>query len=483
MMELKTFYDEFELMAEAPNGIQKLREMILQLAVQGKLVAQDPNDEPASVLLEKIKAEKERLIKKGLIKRVKSLPAVTEKELAYKAPSGWEWIRMGEVVELISGQHIKASNYNEVGEGISYLTGPSDFGPLHPIVSKWTEKPKTTAVKDDILLTVKGAGLGKNNIVDIEKVAISRQLMAIRCICINNRFIHLLIKSKYQYFQSIGLGIAIPGISRNNVLKMPFSLPPVNEQKRIVAKADELMALCDDLEARKQKAYQTCIKLNDSSINQLLTAPTPKKFNKHWNRIHRNFDLLYSKPENVTKLRQAILQLAVKGKLVPQNPNDEPASVLLKKIKIELEQLVAEGKIKKTKPLPPIDEANAPYTLPKGWVWARFPELGEFARGKSKHRPRNAPELYKGGTIPLVQTGDVARSNGIITTHTGLYNENGLAQSKLWKKGTMCITIAANIADSGILGMDACFPDSVVGFVVSKEIRNARYFEFFHADS
>jgi type I restriction enzyme, S subunit len=122
---------------------------------------------------------------------------------------------------------------------------------------------------------------------------------------------------------------------------------------------------------------------------------------------------------------------------------------------------------------------QAPFELPCGWAWARFPELGVFGRGKSKHRPRNDPALFEGGEHMMIQTGDVARSRGVIETYTGKYNDFGLSQSFKWPKGTLCITIAANIADSGILGFDACFPDSVVGFVPASMFENARYFEYF----
>lgn len=163
-------------------------------------------------------------------------------------------------------------------------------------------------------------------------------------------------------------------------------------------------------------------------------------------------------------LRRSILQQAVEGKLCEQDPNDEPASVLLEKIKVEKERLIAEKKIKKQKALPPISEEEKPFELPQGWEWCRLPEIGELSRGKSKHRPRNDAVLYKDGKYPLVQTGDIARAGTFIKTYTALYNDAGLAQSRMWEKGTLCITIAANIADTGILSFDACFPDSVVGF-------------------
>lgn len=181
----------------------------------------------------------------------------------------------------------------------------------------------------------------------------------------------------------------------------------------------------------------------------------------------------------IKKLRELILDLAVRGLLVPQDPNDEPASMLLEKNAAEKELLVKEGKIKKQKPLPQIREDEEPFELPNCWEWCRLPDVGDLARGKSKHRPRNDPALYVHGEFPLVQTGDVSRSNGLIETYTAMYNETGLAQSKLWPKGTMCITIAANIADTGILGFDACFPDSVVGYIPHLRDVDVRYFDYF----
>jgi len=167
----------------------------------------------------------------------------------------------------------------------------------------------------------------------------------------------------------------------------------------------------------------------------------------------------------VKNLRQQLLQDAVQGKLVEQNPKDEPASELLKKIKAEKEKLIAEKKLKKEKPLPPIKPEEIPFEIPENWEWCRLGDSVILKRGKSKHRPRNDVRLFEGGTYPFIQTGDVARSKGnsyLIETINGYYNDFGLAQSKMQKKGTLCITIAANIAECGFLGFDACVPDSIV---------------------
>src|SRR5262249_34444480 len=179
------------------------------------------------------------------------------------------------------------------------------------------------------------------------------------------------------------------------------------------------------------------------------------------------------------QFRRTILNLAMRGMLVQQDPADEPASVLLRRIGAERAQLIEQKRVKQQKSLPEPSADQVPFELPAGWCWAHFPELGTFGRGKSKHRPRNDPALFDGGTHLMIQTGDVARSDGLISTYTNKYNDFGLSQSLKWPKGTLCITIAANIADSGILSFDACFPDSVVGFIPASMFENARYFEYF----
>jgi restriction endonuclease S subunit len=171
------------------------------------------------------------------------------------------------------------------------------------------------------------------------------------------------------------------------------------------------------------------------------------------------------------KLRQSILQDAISGKLTKNwrknNPDIEPGSKLLKRVNEKKVRLIKEGKIKKQELLPPIADDEIPFELPEGWVWCRLGDSGLFERGKSKHRPRNDESLFVDGTYPFIQTGNVAQSKKnsyVIESYSKSYNEKGLAQSRLWPAGTLCITIAANIAETGFLGIDACFPDSVVGF-------------------
>jgi type I restriction enzyme S subunit len=256
-------------------------------------------------------------------------------------------------------------------------------------------------------------------------------------------------------------------------------LAPIAEQHRIVAKVDELMALCDRFKAAQVERESRRDKLVTASLHRLNNGANADEFREHARFHFHQLPRLTTRVEHIQQLRQTILNLAVRGKLVPQDPVDEPASELLKRIHAEKVQMIREGKATKDPKLPPIDENEAPFDLPQGWTWARFPELGIFGRGRSKHRPRNDASLFEGGTHLFVQTGDVARSNGVIETYTSKYNDIGLAQSAKWPNGTLCITIAANIADSGILSFDACFPDSVVGFIPVPLFPSARYFEYF----
>jgi len=264
--------EHFDTLFTTEHSIDQLKQTVLQLAVMGKLVPQNLNDEPASVLLEKIAAEKEQLIKDKKIKKQKVLPAISEDEKPFKLPRGWECLRLGQIINLISGQHLKPEEYfdHQVKDSIAYITGPAEFGEIHPSYSKYTTHQRAVAHKNDILVTCKGSGIGKLNIAN-EKIAISRQLMAIQTICTSHSYLKLIISSLYKYFQNKGVGIAIPGISREDITEVLIELPPLAEQHRIVKKVDELMTLCDQLKTRISEAQTTQLNLADTLVKQAVT--------------------------------------------------------------------------------------------------------------------------------------------------------------------------------------------------------------------
>jgi type I restriction enzyme, S subunit len=469
-------------------GIQKLRGLILELAVRGKLVPQDPTDEPASELLKRIQAKKAKLIAEGKLKKEKPLVPIADDEKPFELPKGWEWVRLSEIAEANTGYAFKSSEYTTEGTLVLRVTNINPDSSINPEDAKFisaesanSEYKNFQLAEGDVLLVMVGGSLGKIGVVDKACLpAVLNQNMwklSYASLIESKYFIHGL---KFINNNQIVITESTHGhLAQGEYLSKLFPLAPISEQHRIVAKVDELMVLCDQLEQQHSNAAEAHEQLVEHLLGTLTQAQNAQEFNSQWQRIHAHFDTLFTTEASIDALKQTLLQLAVMGKLVPQDLNDEPASELLKRIQAEKAKLIAEGKLKKEKPLAPINDEHKPFELALGWCWARFPELGEFARGKSKHRPRNDPSLFNPPIYPLVQTGEVARSEYLIKEYHSKYSELGLEQSRMWKQGTLCITIAANIADSAILGFDACFPDSVVGFSASELIGDTKYYLYF----
>jgi type I restriction enzyme S subunit len=169
--------------------------------------------------------------------------------------------------------------------------------------------------------------------------------------------------------------VGLQHITKGKLENLCIPLPPLEEQNRIVVKVDQLNSLCDELEARQQKKRGSRAHINSAALDRLLTARAPGEFADGWRRISDNFDLLYDAPENVGALRKAILGLAVMGKLVAQDEKDEPASVLMEKIKTEKERLIKENKIKKNELLQLVKKGEIDYELPIGWTWCYLSEI------------------------------------------------------------------------------------------------------------
>ncbi len=486
-MNEERLLDVYEQISEAPDAIARLRRFVLDLAVRGKLVEQDAGDEPASALMKAAKAIQDE---EGIKIKVDPLPP---SETPFQAPLGWLWTRVVLIaLQTGSGSTPRGGKSAYADEGTPFLRSQNIYDDglrLDDVVfinDETNQKMKRTQVKaKDLLLNITGGSIGRCTRVPDEFAGanVSQHVAIIRTAAPGTEdYLHLLVRSPFfqEYVVGEQTGAGRGGLPKNRMDRIPVPLPPLAEQHRIVVKVDELMALCDRLEEARKTREEVRDKLTAASLVRL-TAPdaSAEDFPTHAAFALEALPALTTRPDQIKTLRQTILNLAVRGKLVEQDTADEPAAELLDAIAAEQNELAKAGKIKRPKPLPPVDTTLAPFDLPLGWSWARFPELGAFGRGKSKHRPRNDPALYRDGNVPFIQTGDVARSGGRITSNTGFYNEVGLAQSMLWPRGTMCITIAANIADSGILDFDACFPDSVVGLVPASMFDNARYFEYF----
>jgi type I restriction enzyme S subunit len=485
-MNATQLLEHFDRLAEAPDAVPRLRRFILDLAVRGKLVEQDAGDEPAGGLLKRMQAEKARLVKAGKLKRVVESTA-DEFEAPFVLPKPWGWAQLGDVAQY--GIPDKADSNAALPENTWVL----DLEDIEKDTSRLLARvelsarpfssTKTVFKQGDVLFGKLRPYLNKVVVADRDGVC-TTEIVPIRGYCgLVPEYTELVLRSPLTMARVDRLmyGVKMPRLGTADATALSYPLPPLAEQHRIVAKVDELMAMCDQLEAAQKERERRRDLLAAASLqrlNQPAADTTPETRREHARFHLHHLPRLTTRPAHIKAMRQLFLDLAVRGKLVGQDSIDEPASELLQKIRLEkLKQ--QKGARKKDVRLPSVDLTAPPFDLPSGWAWARFPEVGTFGRGKSKHRPRNDPSLYSGGTHLLVQTGDVARSKGVIKTHTGRYNDVGLAQSMKWPAGTLCITIAANIADSGILSFDACFPDSVVGFKASPLFDSARYFEYF----
>ena len=446
----------FDTAFDAPDGIKKLRELILTLAMQGKLVPQNPDDQPASELFKEIEAEKKRLIKEGKIKPQAHLPPIKPEEIPYEIPKSWKWVKLGNLVSIQTGK-------KDVNQGAENGQFPFFSCAAEPLKSN-----EYSFNCEALLLPGNGANVGLVTYYSGKFEAYQRTYVLNNFLKTNPFFLERSLKALFlKSIEGKQYGSAINYIKLGNLTGFLVPLPPINEQRRIVEKIDALMARVDELERLRNERDEKRRKIHKAAIDRLLSAKSDADFTEAWRFITGNFNSLYSVKENVAELRKAILQLAVMGRLVPQDPNDQPASELLKEIEAEKKRLTKEGKIKPQKPLPPIKLEEIPYEAPMNWKWIKLGEAGNLERGKSKHRPRNDKKLFKDGTYPFVQTGDVSNakfSNFIINTCSGYYNNFGLQQSKLWPVETLCITIAANIAETGFLGIEDCIPDSVVAF-------------------
>ncbi len=372
MGEVEALFKSFDVFAAAPNGVAKLRELILQLAVQGKLVPQDPSDEPASELLKKIQVEKAKLVAEKKIKKSKPLPPIDPDEVPFELPEGWEWVRLGGIVSISSGVNLTSKNM--VTEGGVPVFGGNGINGHHD---------KANVHEPTLVIGRVGFYCGSVHVTP-KRAWVTDNAFKTRFAsdCIDLHFLAWLLRG--TDLRRNDSATAQPVISGRKVYPIIVALPPLPEQNRIVAKVDQLMSLCDDLEARYNAQQEERQKLNTAALDTLLAAQDQAEFDAAWQRVCDTFDLLYDAPESVAKLRQAILQLAVMGKLVEQDPDDEPASALLKKIRAEKDRLVAEGKIRKSKPLPPIEPGEVPFEVPEGWKWARVGAVGNIKLGRQR---------------------------------------------------------------------------------------------------
>ena len=379
----------FDTAFDAPDGIKKLRELILTLAMQGKLVPQDSNDQPASELL------------KGQSKH----SSIEPNEKLFKLPNSWEWVKLGNISHIERGgspRPIQAFLTSD-NDGLNWIKiGDTDKGGKYITSTKEKIKPeglsKTRKVYPGDFLLTNSMSFGRPYISQIEGCIHDGWLRISPPEILDKEFLYFLLSSLYvnQFFVSVAAGAVVSNLNADKVRGLVIPLPPQKEQQRIVEKINQLMALCDELEKLKEQKEAKKVTVHKSAINQLLDSKDDSNSQKGWNFISNHFNDLYTVKVNVSELRNVILQLAMQGKLVPQDLNDQPANELLKEIE-------KDKKAHKAKSLEPIKKNEIPFNIPESWEWLRLTDC-YYSIGSKKNQIQTRDYLEK-GFIPVIDQG------------------------------------------------------------------------------
>lgn len=407
--------------------VDELKNKILQLAIQGKLIGQNENDASAHILLENIKGQKEILIKEKKIRAEKSLGEITDEEKLFELPKGWEWCRLGDIgvykkgpfgSTITKSMFVPKSNETiKIYEQKNAIQKDWTLGEYYVTKEYFEEKLKGFEVfEGDIIVSCAGT-IGETYIMPkgIEKGVINQALMKM------TMFDGINVDYFLMYFESIlkstanesSKGSAMKNIPPFDIFKkMLFALPPLEEQKRIVDKVNELFTIIDELNKNKEIMLK-----------------------------------------NISDTRNKVLQLAIQGKLVEQCENDEPVEILLKRIEAEKEQLIKDKKIKKEKELPEITEEEKPFELPNGWEWVRLGNVGDWGAGATPSRSNLA---YYNGDICWIKTGEL--NDGYINDSVEKITKLAINECslRLNKVGDILIAMyGATIGKLGILNIEA----------------------------
>ena len=463
-MNLETFFEKFELFADAPDAVAKMRELVLELAVQGKLVEVNVSQGGGHSLLKTLRTlPPEQNSKSRVTKEI-----VVEPETQLEIPSHWALTTVENTTRetgfFCDGDWVESKDQDPDGEVRLIQLADIGDGEYRNRSSRFMT---TAAAKrlncsylepGDILIARMPDPLGRC----CRFPGDSKPSVTVVDICIlrpNLTFFDpdfLVVAINCPQFRRLvsmqATGTTRSRISRTNLGALPIPLPPLAEQKRIVAKVDELMALCDRLEAQQQEREAQASQLARASLARFAEAPTPANLPF---LFHSSFSIPPS------DLRKSILTLAVQGKLVPQDPNDEPAEDMLTKIEVQKKRLNGGGELKADKKAWLNSAANPPHELPESWCWVRLQDVFEISRGGSP-RPAGDPR-YFGGTIPWITVGEVTKDSGkyLTQTATGL-TEEGAKRSRFINPGDLLLTNSgATLGVPKVSKIRGCMNDGV----------------------
>jgi type I restriction enzyme S subunit len=454
------------------TGIKKLRELILELAVRGKLVPQDLSDEPASVLLKQIAEEKAQLIADKKIKKQKPLPSISDEEKPFELPKGWEWTRfdllpLGYSVGLDRGKSQQSSDKEYLYFKMNNISneGGSDLSSVVYVDATETEVEQYSLRNNDLLFNTRN----------------SRELVGKTCVFLqesksptlyNNNilrayFSESIISSMIDIWMRSPSGKAeleqyksgttnVWAIYQGKLLQLHCLIPPLAEQHRIVAKVDELMALCDQLEQQTEQSLSAHQTLVEVLLAALTKSDSAEDFQTSWQRIAEHFDVLFTTELSIDKLKQTILQLAVMGKLVPQNPSDEPVDKLLARIASHRDERVKNKEMQKFKLVKPIDDPNS--EVPLSWKSILLNDL-VFVTKLAGFEYTKHIDLKDSGEVPVIRAQNVRPFRPDLRNLKYIDEETSMAlpRSALDRAALLITFIGAGIGDVCLLNENKRF--------------------------
>jgi type I restriction enzyme S subunit len=441
------------------TGVKKLRELILELAVRGKLVNQSQEDEPSSELLKNILAEKTKRIESGEIKKPKQLPAIDESELPFQIPTSWKFIRLGDAVDIIRGITFPASEKSKSPAAgrlaclrTTNVQDTIEVQDLLYVKESFVTKNSQYIQKNDIVMSMANSRelVGKVAFVDEqpdEPMTFGGFLGVLRPTLVHPKFLMAVLRAPHSRKALIGNASQTTNIANISIGKLNplvIGLPPIEEQHRIVQKVDELMALCDRLEQQTSDQLNAHETLVDTLLSTLTQSENAAELAENWARLAAHFDSLFTTEQSIDKLKQTILQLAVMGRLVeqdeviPTDKQDTPSS-------------------------PP--EAEQLPDIPHSWNWFRLNDIADVVRGGSP-RPAGDPRFYN-GSIPFLKVGDITHLKGkYVTSYTYSIKEAGLKKTRFIENRTVLLSNSgATLGIPAICGFPTAFNDGIAAFI------------------
>jgi type I restriction enzyme, S subunit len=446
-MDTRLFFENFSALADSPNGVQNLRELILQLAMMGKLVPQDPGDTCGEELLKEIDSEGKNLPQEAHKKRIKEIKSNGNKGSLFNIPDIWTWSKIGRISydwgqkkpkDKFSYIDVSSIENGNISKNVQILEA-------HNAPSRARKLVRPGSV---IYATIRPYLL---NIAVIDREynpspIVSTAFAVVHPYSsINGKFLYYYFQSEFfiNYIESLMTGVAYPAVNEGKFFNSPVPIPPLSEQHRIVTKVGELIALCDELEEKKKKRDECRITLGKSALGKLSSSSDSKEFKKHWQRICDHFELIFDAPENAKELRQAILVLAFQGKLANRDPNTESVEKLLS---VDNQKAKKQGRTTRGN-----EKNEILLDLPKEWRLCFLHEVAEVEMGNS---PPGDTYNDNGEGVPLI--------NGPVEFSPGPFGKTKKIKfttkpTKMCKSNDLLICVRGSTTGrTNIASFDAC---------------------------